>query len=153
MGLKVIGIDINDEVLKNVKSAGADYTFNSRTNPQTAQEIHQLTNRGAHAVAVFSNAPAAYRTAQTIVKLGRLILVAGLPENGVTFDAVDLATGKYRVKGDSTGIPARMPAAVEFTAKHNIQPLVEVYDSLDDVPQMLAKLQKGENVKRMMVSF
>lgn len=153
MGFKVVGVDINDEVLKNVQSAGADRTFNSCTNPQTAQEVHELTKGGVDAVAVFSNAAAAYQTAPTVVKLGGLILVAGLPENGVTFNALDLATNKFRVKGDSTGVPARMPAAVEFTAKHNIQPLVEVYNSLNDVPQMLAKLQKGENVKRMMVTF
>lgn len=153
MGVKVIGVDISDETLRNAKTVGADYTFNSRSNANTVKEVHDLTQGGGDAVAVFSGAAAAYSTAQELVNLGGLILVAGLPEGGVTFDALNLAIGKFRVRGDSTGIPARMPEAVAFTAKHDVQPLIEVHTSLNDVPQMFAKLRNGENAKRMLVQF
>ena len=153
MRLKVIGIDISDETLSNVTSMGGDATFNSRSNPNYASEIHKLTGGGAGAVAVFSAAAAAYRSAPPVVRLGGLIMVAGLPEGGVTFDALDLATGKYRVKGDSTGIPQRMRKAVEFTAKHGIKPLVELHESLEDVAEMVEKMKRGQNTRRMVVQF
>jgi D-arabinose 1-dehydrogenase-like Zn-dependent alcohol dehydrogenase len=151
MGAKVIGIDINDEILSNVKSQGADITFNSRTNPTYVQEVRDLTKSGAAAVAVFSNADPAYKSAPPLVKLGGILMVVGLPHNGVTFDALDIARGTYRVKGDSTGIPQRMPKAIEFTAKHNIRPDVDIRNSLGEVPGMVATMQAGKNTKRMVV--
>jgi D-arabinose 1-dehydrogenase-like Zn-dependent alcohol dehydrogenase len=151
MGAKVIGVDINDEILANVKSQGADVTFNSRTNSKYVQEIRDLTNGGAPAVAVFSNADAAYKSAPPLIKLGGILMVVGLPHNGVTFDALDIARGTYRVKGDSTGIPQRMPKAIEFTAKHNIRSDVEIRHSFDEVPDMVATMKAGKNTKRMVV--
>jgi D-arabinose 1-dehydrogenase-like Zn-dependent alcohol dehydrogenase len=153
MGFKVIGIDINDEILSNVKVQGADVVFNSRTNKDYVKEVRNVTKGGAPAVAVFSNADAAYKSAPPLIKLGGILMVVGLPHNGVTFDALDIARGTYRVKGDSTGIPQRMPIAIEFTAKHNIQHDVDIRNSLDEVPDMVVIMQAGKNTKRMVVAF
>lgn len=104
-------------------------------------------------MAVFSAATAAYNSAPSLVKLGGIVMVVGLPEAGVTFNALAIAIGTFKVKGDSTGIPARMPKAIEFTAKHNIKPEMEVYTSLDDVPKMVAKMQEGKATKKMIVTL
>lgn len=80
-------------------------------------------------------------------------MVVGLPANGVTFEALDIARGTYRVKGDSTGVPSRMKKAIDFTAKHGIKPDVEVYKSLDAVNGMVEKMKRGETTKRQLVSF
>lgn len=152
MGYKVIGLDINDAVLKVVKEQGADHVLNSKTNKDHVAELKALTGgKGADAVAVFSAAEAAYRSAPPLVKLGGVIMVVGLPEKGVTFDALALAIGTFRVKGDSTGIPARMPRAIDFTAKHNIVPDIETYPSLEHVPHMIEKMKAEQNTKRMVV--
>ncbi|ORY15276.1 alcohol dehydrogenase [Clohesyomyces aquaticus] len=157
MGFKVIGIDINDDILDTVKSQGADAVFNSRTNKNYVEEAKAVMdrgpNKGADAVAVFSAADAAYRSAPPLVKLGGIIMVVGLPATGVTFDALDIARGTYRVKGDSTGIPSRMKKAIDFTAKHNIRPEVEIYKSLDAVNEMVERMKKGEISKRQLVQF
>jgi D-arabinose 1-dehydrogenase-like Zn-dependent alcohol dehydrogenase len=154
MGYKVIGIDISDDILAVCKSQGADHVFNSRTNKDYVKQVKELTDgKGVDTVAVFSAADAAYRSAPPLVKLGGVILVAGLPEKGVTFDALAIALGTFKVRGDSTGTPERMPRAIEFIAKNKIQPEVEVYTSLDDVPGMIIKMQKGESTKRMVVSL
>jgi D-arabinose 1-dehydrogenase-like Zn-dependent alcohol dehydrogenase len=108
---------------------------------------------GADTVAVFSAASAAYKSAPLLVKLGGIILVVGLPDAGVTFNALDIAIGTFKVRGDSTGIPARMPRATEFTAKHRIRPGTEVYRSLDDVPGMIKKMKDGKATKKMVVSL
>lgn len=118
------------------------------------KKIKELTNgKGVDTVAVFSAASAAYRSAPPLVRLGGIILVAGLPDAGVTFNALEIALKTYRVRGDSTGTPARMPRAIEFTAKHNIQPEIEVYHSLDDVPGMVQKMKDGKATKKMVVTL
>jgi len=153
MGYKVIAVDISDDILAVTKAQGADYTFNSRTNKDYVEEIKKLTGgRGADTVAVFSAADAAYRTAPKLVKLGGIIMVVGLPDKGVTFDALSIARGTFKVRGDSTGIPERMPRAIEFTAKHHIVPEMEIFHSLDDVPLMIEKMQSGKATKKMVVS-
>lgn len=128
--------------------------FNSRTDKDYVQKVKDLTNgKGADTVAVFSAAGAAYRSAPPLVKLGGIILVVGLPDAGVTFNALEIALRRYQVRGDSTGTPARMPKAINFTAKHNIQPETEVYNSLNDVPAMIKKMQDGKATKKMVVSL
>ncbi|KAF2251952.1 alcohol dehydrogenase [Trematosphaeria pertusa] len=157
MGFKVIGVDINDEILSMAKAQGADAVFNSRTNKNYAEDAKAFMdrgpNKGADAVAVFSAADAAYQSAPKLVKLGGIIMVVGLPKNGVTFEALDIARGTYRIKGDSTGIPSRMKKAIDFTAKHNIKPEVEIYKSLDDVNGMVERMKRGELTKRQLVQF
>jgi D-arabinose 1-dehydrogenase-like Zn-dependent alcohol dehydrogenase len=153
MGYKVIGVDISDDTLEVTKTQGADYVFNSRTNKTYVEDIKKLTGgRGADTVAVFSAADAAYRTAPKLVRLGGIIMVVGLPEKGVTFDALDIARGTFKVRGDSTGVPERMPHAIDFTAKHRIIPEMEIYHSLDDVPDMIEKMQSGKAIKKMVVT-
>lgn len=153
MGVKVIGLDINDEILTVAKSQGADYTFNSLTNKTHREEILQLTNGGADAVAVYSDAEAAYNSAIPLITIGGILMVVGLPANGIRIGALDIARGTYRVKGDSTGIPQRLPKAMEFTAKSGIKPEVEVYDSLTDVNSMVEKMMTGKSIKRMLVDL
>ena len=153
MGFKVIGIDINDDVIALVKAQGADAVFNSRTNKNYVQEVRELTDGGAPAVAVFSNADAAYASAPSLIALGGILMVVGLPYNSVKFDALEIAKGTYRIKGDSTGIPARMSKAIEFTAKHSIQPEVDIRPSLESVPGMVEDMRRGNYTKRMVVTF
>lgn len=154
MDYKVIGLDISDDVLEVCKKQGADYIFNSKTDKNYVEEIRKLTGRrGADTVAVFSAADDAYKSAPPLVKLGGIIMVVGLPANGVTFDALDIARGTYKIRGDSTGIPQRMPRAIEFTAKNAIRPEIEVYHSLNDVPGMIEKMKAGKTTKKMVVSL
>jgi D-arabinose 1-dehydrogenase-like Zn-dependent alcohol dehydrogenase len=158
MGLRVLAIDVNDDILAMAKAQGADATLNSRTNASYAADAKALMdrgnlNKGADAVAVFSAADAAYKSAPKLVKLGGIIMVVGLPEKGVTFDALDIARGTYRVRGDSTGVPRRMKKAIDFTAKHNVRPEVEIYTSLEDVNGMVERMKKGEVTKRQLVQF
>lgn len=51
-------IDINDATLEVCKQQGADAVFNSRTDKNFAEELKKVTNGGAKAACVFSNAQA-----------------------------------------------------------------------------------------------
>ena len=62
MDLKVIGLDINDDVLQEAKDSGADIVINSK-NANFEEEIRNATDGGADAAVVFSAAQAAYDSA------------------------------------------------------------------------------------------
>ncbi|KAK5017523.1 hypothetical protein LTR60_001899, partial [Cryomyces antarcticus] len=70
MGLRVIGIDINDNTLEVCKQQGAEAVFNSRSDKNYIEDLQKLTGGGCHAVAVFSNADAAYASAPSTIRLG-----------------------------------------------------------------------------------
>jgi len=152
MDLKVVGIDINDATLDVCKQQGADVVFNSRSNMDYVDELKKLTGGGAHAVAVFSDADAAYASAPNVLRLGGLLMVIGLPKNNLSLSPLDLVLGKYRIKGDSTSIPQRMKKAVDFICKHNILPEVE-FRKLEELGQMTEEMQAGRATKRMAVVF
>jgi alcohol dehydrogenase, propanol-preferring len=153
MGFKVVGIDINDEILAQTKAQGADAVFNSMTNKNYVQELLKLTGGGVKAADVFSNADAAYAGAPQIIKLGGVLMVVGLPHNPLKISSMDLALGKYKIKSESTSIPQRMGKAVDFTAKHNIHPEIDQRSSLEEVQNMVESMQAGKNIKRMAVVF
>ena len=153
MGCHVVGIDINDDILAQCKAQGADAVFNSVTNKNYVEELIKLTGGGVKAAAVFSNADAAYAGAPAIIKLGGVLMVVGLPHNPLKISSMDLALGKYKVKSESTSIPQRMGKAIEFTAKHNIHPEVDMRSSLEEVQDMVTNMTSGKNIKRMAVVF
>jgi D-arabinose 1-dehydrogenase-like Zn-dependent alcohol dehydrogenase len=152
MGFKVVGVDINDEVLESVKKLGADAIFNSKSNPNYLEELLKTTGKGAHAAAVFSAADAAYASAPSLLRTGGLLMVIGIAGKDLQVSTFDLTTGRYRIKADSTSIPQRMPKAVEFTAKHNIQPDVE-FRKLEELPQMCDDMHSGKAKFRQVVVF
>ena len=153
MGYNVIGIDINDDILAQCKAQGADAIFNSMTNKSYVEEVLKITGGGVKAAAVYSNAQAAYAGAPPILKNGGVLMVVGITHNPISISTMDLALGKYKIKSESTSIPQRMAKAVEFTAKHKIQPEVDMRNSLDEVQNMVESMQAGKNVKRMAVVF
>jgi D-arabinose 1-dehydrogenase-like Zn-dependent alcohol dehydrogenase len=119
MGIKTIGLDINDSQLEMAKKVGADVVFNSMTNKDYVNEIKKLTGKGCHAAAVYSASNAAYSGAPDILRTGGLLMVIGIAPKGLDFiNTFDLTTGRYRIKADSTGIPQRMKKAVDFTGKY-----------------------------------
>lgn len=152
MGVKVVAIDINDQTLDVCKHQGADAVFNSKSNPAYAAELKQLTSGGAKAACVFSNAQAAYAGTPAILRLGGVMMVIGLPHDPVPISTMDLALGRYKIKSESTSIPQRMKKAVDFLAKYNIRPEVEIR-KLENLDDMVKKMKAGTATKRMLVQF
>jgi D-arabinose 1-dehydrogenase-like Zn-dependent alcohol dehydrogenase len=170
MGIKTIGLDINDNQLDVAKKVGAEAVFNSMKNKDYVEEIKKLTGgKGCHAAAVYSASNAAYAGAPDVLRTGGLLMVIGIAPKGLDFiNTFDLTTGRYRIKADSTGIPQRMKKAVDFTGKHryvvsfattkmvltcrSIQPEVE-FRKIDDLPQMVADMEAGKAEKRQVVVF
>lgn len=102
MGLNVIGIDINDEVLKEAKETGADIVINSKS-ADFEKDVRKATNGGADAAVVYSAAQAAYDTAAKTLKMGGILMVIGLPSEPLKFNVLDLMCKKYQIRSESTG--------------------------------------------------
>jgi propanol-preferring alcohol dehydrogenase len=152
MGLKVLGVDINDNTLEVFSKQGADAVFNSRTNPNYVEEIKKLTDGGVHAVAVYSDSSAAYAGAPKILRVNGLLMCVGLPKEPLQVSVMDLCCQTYRIKGESTSVPKRMGKAVDFTIKHNILPEVD-FRKLDEVGAMMDEMRAGKSSKRQVVVF
>jgi len=152
MGFKVIGLDINDEILKNAKAVGADHTFNTVTNKNYIEELKAITGGGADATSVFSASHRAYDSAKQILKVMGVLMVIGLPSSDLQFNPIELMRRAYRIKSTSTGPPQQMPPAVEFTAKHNIVPKCSFY-KLDQINEMIETMHEGKSVGRLAVVF
>lgn len=151
MGLKVIGIDINDEVLQAATDNGADITMNSR-NADFEKQIRDATGGGADAAVVFSAAQAAYDSATKILRIGGVLMVIGLPPKPLQFSALDLMRKLYQIRSESTGPPQQMPRALEFISKHEIKPHVDTY-KLEQIHEMMDLMKSGKSKSRMAVVF
>ena len=151
MGLKVVGLDINDEVLEEAENCGADIVLDSK-NSNFEEEIRKATNGGADAAVVFSAAQAAYDSATKTLKIGGILMVIGLPSKPLQFNTLDLMKKLYQIRSESTGPPQQMPRALEFISKHNIKPKVEQY-KLDDINKMIDLMHSGKSKSRMAVVF
>lgn len=153
MGLKVIGIDVQDANLEETKKLGADAVFNSRSNKNYVQELLELTGGGCQAVALYTNVSAAFEGAPPVIALGGTMMVIGIPKKPFEVLAMDLVMGRYKIKADCTSIPQRMKKATDFTGKHHIMPNVDIRGGLDQLAGMVDEMQKGQNVKRCAVVF
>nr|WDW19288.1 enoyl reductase-like protein [Penicillium meliponae]CAG8993146.1 Dehydrogenase [Penicillium sclerotiorum] len=154
MGFNVVAVDINDKALETCKTQGADLTVNSKSDGEShVDKVKNITQGGVHAAAVFSAASAAYKGALGLIRTGGVLMAIGIPTENIPVSVYDLVVGNYRVKAESTGIPQRMKKAVDFTAEHGIVPQVEIWPSLEDVDQMVKRMQAGESSRRMGVVF
>jgi D-arabinose 1-dehydrogenase-like Zn-dependent alcohol dehydrogenase len=149
----VVALDIKDSMLEMAKRNGADEILNPQSDSTFVRRIRKLTGkRGCNAAAVFSDANAAYTTAQRVVMFDGLLMVVGIPEKLLQFPAFAISTNLFRVAGASNGRPEEMKKAVEFTRKHQIVPDV-TFRKLEEMPQMWDELSSGKATARMVVLF
>lgn len=103
-GHKVIGIDITDGAIEEAKNCGADHVFNSMSDKDYKTKIVELTGGGVHAAVNFTASKKSYDDLPPIVKPGvGLIMVVGIPRQPIEFNALDIALGRFRVKGSNNG--------------------------------------------------
>jgi D-arabinose 1-dehydrogenase-like Zn-dependent alcohol dehydrogenase len=155
MGYKVIGLDIADQALEEAKKCGADHVFNSMTDGDWKQKVLEITEGGVDAAVNFTASKKSYDEAPAIIKPGLgLLMVVGIPRQPIELNALDIALGRYKVKGSNNGSKSsrslftsetlieapvacyNMAPAIEFSAKHNIKPHLTTY-KLEELPKMI----------------
>lgn len=152
MGYRVIGIDICPDALLKAKAQGAEHVFNPIKDTDYVNTIKHLTNKGCKAVINFTNSVAAYATAPDILRPNGLLLVVGIPQQSLTFRAIDLSMRKFRVKGANNGTTPTLKKCIDFSHKHGIKPHMEVY-SLDRFEEMVDVMKQGRQRGRLGVVF
>jgi propanol-preferring alcohol dehydrogenase len=104
MGLKIIGIDLSDDQLEAAKACGADYTFNPITDKDYVKKIQELTGGGVDAAVNFTASKKAYDDMLPLIKAGTgTLMVVGIPQKPLEFNALDIALGRFKVKGSNNG--------------------------------------------------
>lgn len=145
MGLKVVGIDIDDEILETAKSSGADHIFNTRTNKDFLEELTKVTNGGCNAAAVFSAARAAYESAPSLLTIGGTLVCVGIPPGEVAFNMFQLTVQRFHIRAAGNSAPRdKLQECVDFTANHNIiSP--QQYRKLSDINDMIDIMKDGKH--------
>ncbi|KAH4236340.1 hypothetical protein HBI52_016700 [Parastagonospora nodorum] len=153
MGYKVISIDITEAALEEARSCGADHVLNSISDKDYKKKITEITGGGVHAAVNFTASKKSYDDCPAIVKPGEgTIMVVGIPQQPLEFNGLDIALGRYKVKGSNNGTCYNMKAAIEFSAKHNIKPHMSTY-KLEEVPKMIELMNAHKAQGRMGVVF
>lgn len=104
MGLKVIGIDITAPALEEAKACGADAVFDSARDKDWKDKVVELTGGGVDAAVNFTASKKSYDDCPPIIKPGQgVLMVVGIPREPLQLNALDIALGRYRVKGSNNG--------------------------------------------------
>jgi propanol-preferring alcohol dehydrogenase len=104
MGYKVIGIDLSEDSLEAAKSCGADYTFNPVSDKDYVKKIIELTDGGVDAAVNFTASKKAYDDMPQLIKPGTgTLMVVGIPQKPLELNALDIALGRFKVKGSNNG--------------------------------------------------
>jgi alcohol dehydrogenase, propanol-preferring len=80
------------------------------------------------------------------------MMIVGIPQKGITLNALEVALGKYRVGAASNGIPQNMAPCINFSAEHNIKPHCTFYE-LDEIQEMIDLMHDGKARGRLAVKF
>lgn len=81
------------------------------------------------------------------------MMVVGIPGKDLSFNALDILLGKYRIKGTSSSIPQRMEEAIVFSHKHGIKPHMNLYYDLSDIHEIIDRMEEGKTAGRSAVVF
>lgn len=133
-GAEVIALDVAEDKLAKARELGADHAFDARA-PETPKAIRALG--GAHVVVVTSAARAAYDLAMKCLRPAGTLSVVGLPPEPLSFVALQLVGGEYRIVGSAVGTREDLKATLELAASgrlrcdHEVLPLAQVNDVLD----------------------
>ena len=153
LNLRVIAIDIDDNILSNAKAAGVQHIFNSKTTPDLVDQIRRLTSGGVDAAAVFTAVKAGYDLAPKTIKTGGKLVVVGCPAE-ISFNAVEVALGRYQILGaNNHATMDELRQCADFTLKHGIESPSQAF-KIDQVEEMVALMEAGNlGGKRLIVVY
>lgn len=80
-------------------------------------------------------------------------MVAGIPKSELSISALDILLGKYRIAGRSSGVPQRMPEAIQFSHDHGVKSHVTVCNNILDINKMIETMEAGKAAGRLGIVF
>lgn len=145
-GCEVTAFSSNPNKEADAKELGADYFINSR-NSEAIQAVEDSFDLIVSTV----NADLDWNVyIKALRPLGRLHFVGGVP-NPISFPVLLLLDGQKSVSGSPVGSPNTITQMLDFVAKHQIKPVVEVF-KFEQINQALDKLRHGKVRYRLILS-
>ena len=138
-GAEVLALDVSDDKLALARELGAAQTFNV-----TAADVHKQVRKlgGTHVAVVTSAAKAAYDLALRCLRPGGTLAVVGLPPEPLTFQALALVGGEYRIVSASVGTRDDLRATLELAVAGRVRCRVDEAP-LADVNRVFERMRRG----------
>ena len=146
-GAEVLALDVSDDKLALARELGAAQTFNV-----TAADVHKQVRKlgGAHVAVVTSAAKAAYDLALRCLRPGGTLAVVGLPPEPLTFQALALVGGEYRIVSASVGTRDDLRATLDLAVAGRLRCRVDEAP-LAEVNAVFERMRKGAISGRMVL--
>ncbi|KAK1037168.1 hypothetical protein LTR74_018826 [Friedmanniomyces endolithicus] len=151
-GYRVIGIDLSAEALAEAKTSGADHVFNPKADADYIRQVREITGKGCHAAINVTNSVPAYSSTPQLLRMNGVLMVTGIPQSPLQFQAMDISMNRIRVRGSNNGTTPRLEKCVEFSHEHGIRPRVTQF-KLDEFEEMLKLMESGKHKGRLGVLF
>lgn len=147
-GLRAAVVDVSEAKLEHARAAGAFFTARSQESGRTLQK--QVG--GADAAIVFTASIEAMEQAVKSVKRTGTVVLVGLTTRDLTLSITEIILKGIRLTGSFLGSRDDLAAVFRIEREEGIRPTVETF-ALDDTPEVLARLHRGEIAGRGVVIF
>ena len=140
MGLKVIGVDIDDGKLRLAKELGASLTINASEIDPGSFIRKQLG--GVQGVLVTAVSPIAFKQAIAMVRRGGTVSLNGLPPGDFPLSIFDTVLNGITVRGSIVGTRLDLQEALDFAADGRVRATVTT-DRLENINDVFARMREG----------
>ncbi|CAG8116600.1 unnamed protein product [Penicillium olsonii] len=156
MGMRIIRIDAGSEKEKICLSLGCEAFIHFTKSRNLCDDVRTIADgKGAHGVFVVASAPAGYKVAPRMLRIGNVMVCAGMPPSGTAVagdDPMYLILNIIKVVGSLTGSRQDTAHALSMAARGLLRPIYEHYD-IDELPSAVQKLRQGRVNGRCVVMF
>jgi propanol-preferring alcohol dehydrogenase len=148
LGLRVAAMDVSDDKLEMARALGADLAVPSENAGRTLQKQWG----GADAAIVLTGSPAAMEPAFRSLKRTGTLITCGLSTNQYTLPIVDTVLKGISIRGSFLGTRADLDEVFRLAQSGVGRPHIERH-ALEQTPQLLEKMRRGEILGRAVVVF
>ena len=150
MGMRVVAVDVDDAKLALARTHGAEVVVNAAT-VDPGEKVREAIG-GAHGVLVTAVHPRAFDQALGAVRRGGTVVFNGLPPGTFDADIFDIVLRAITVRGSIVGTRQDMIEALDFYARGQIHPRVQV-ETLDDINDIFDRMQRGAIEGRIVMKY
>ena len=146
--LKAAVVDVSEMKLERARAGGAFLTAAWQDSGRALQK--QIG--GADAAIVFTASTEAMEQAIKSVKRTGTVVLVGLTTRDLTVSVTETILKGMRIVGSFLGTRDDLDAVFRLSSEHSIRPTIETF-GLDETPDVLSKLSRGEIAGRAVISF